>query len=310
MATAPSAGGLWKNGSSKCQGRRSSTAHPKRRRERRVDVALPRRERLGGGAVDVVEGGEQAVLVELARSRARARSGRGSRGRAAASLRSRASSRMRSATSGPICFDASHAARRSSASSLVRRISAISLSSTRRPSMVPRKLLNIDSTAVSSSTMARRRSAGTWWGTNASWSRSSWRGAERIGAGIAGDVVAGGADCGERRRGRRGSRGGRARRRCGAPRPRATTGCSTPTTPRPARPRAVGGGLRCRRRARREARHGGSLRRRTERRGRRRASQLRGRRAASTARAWRASGSSTICPSNAIAASPRATASS
>ena len=53
---------------------------------------------------------------------------------------------MRSATSGPICFDASHAARRSAASSLVRRISAIALSSTRRPSIVPRKLLKVDST--------------------------------------------------------------------------------------------------------------------------------------------------------------------
>src|SRR4029077_6099291 len=33
--------------------------------ERRVDVPFPRRERLGGGPVDVVEGGEQAGLVEL-----------------------------------------------------------------------------------------------------------------------------------------------------------------------------------------------------------------------------------------------------
>ena len=48
--------------------------------------------------------------------------------------------------------------------------------------------------------------------------------------------------------GRRGTRGGRARPRCGARRPPATTGCSTPTTPRPARPRAVAAGLRGRRR--------------------------------------------------------------
>ena len=45
-------------------------------------------------------------------SRGRGRSGRGSRGGRAASFRSRASSRTRSATSPPTCFDASHAARR------------------------------------------------------------------------------------------------------------------------------------------------------------------------------------------------------
>ena len=118
-------------------GRRSATGAGRRRRTRSGAAsdastsALPRRERRGGGAVDLVEGGEQAGLVELAgreREREVVAVRRASR---AAWLRSRASSRTRSATSAPICFDASHAARRSAASSLVRRISAMALSSTR-----------------------------------------------------------------------------------------------------------------------------------------------------------------------------------
>ena len=75
-------------------------------------VALPLGERRRGGAVDVVERGEQAVLVELA-GRQREREVVAVAERAARpGCASRASSRMRSATSAPICFDASHAARR------------------------------------------------------------------------------------------------------------------------------------------------------------------------------------------------------
>ncbi len=109
------------------------------------------------------------------RWRARGRSGRGSRGGArprsgAARARGRGRRpRRRSASPPPMPLAAS------AESSLVRRISAIALSSTRRPSISPRKVLNVDSTSVSSSTIARRRSAATWWGTKASWSTSSWR---------------------------------------------------------------------------------------------------------------------------------------
>ena len=139
---------------------------------------------------------------------------------------------------------------------------------------------------------------------SASWSRSSWRRSSGSASATprAGRCVPRSPRRSARRR--RGMRGGRARQRCGARPPRATTGCSTPTTTRPARARADGAALRGRRRARTGS-HG-----RDRRSDGHRAELYEGSAAAMTARAWRARGSSTIWPSNAIAASPRATASS
>ena len=215
----------------------------------------------------------------------------------AAWLRSRASSRIRSATSGPICFDASHAARRVAVSSLVRRISAIALSSTRRPSICAAEVVE---GRLDARSRARRWRGG---GRPAPGGARRRRGAGRAGGGAADrrrrdDRVACRAHRGEASRRRRGTRAGRARRRCGARRPRATTGCSTPTTLRPARARAGAAGPRV------SATSSAGERSFTvgilsvERMPRRRSA------AAMTARAWRASGSSTIWPSNAMAAWP------
>ena len=137
-------------------------------RERRVELALPLGERLLGGAVDVGQGCEQPVFVELAGvQREREVVAVPEVTRRLVAQPSELPDVVRRPR-GPICLAAFHAARRSAGSSLVRRISAIVLSSTRRPSICPRKLLKVDSTRVSSSTMARRRSAGTCCGTNAS----------------------------------------------------------------------------------------------------------------------------------------------
>ena len=162
-------------------GRRSATAAARRREQpnRAASAASSSAFHAANGAAvarsTVVERGEQAVLVELAgRERERevvavperrARPGCAA-GRAPGRGR-RPRRRSASTPPTPRC--------RSPPSSLVRRISRIALSSTRSPSISPRNVLNVDSTAVSSSTSRRRRSAGTWWGTNASWSTSSWR---------------------------------------------------------------------------------------------------------------------------------------
>ena len=173
-----------------------------------VERGLPRRERRRGRAVDVVERGEQPLLVELAggeRERevvavAELACGLVAEPRELADALGDLGARSASAPPRRPCASA--------ASSLVRRISAISLSSTRRPSIVPRKLLKVDSTPVSSSTIARRRSAGTWCGTNASWSSSSCR---RERAASLDGCGAGGAQLREQRRGPRAAPAGRAR---------------------------------------------------------------------------------------------------
>ena len=138
------------------RGARGAGRRPRSRSGRRATSSSSRFHSANGargGAVDVVEGGEQPRPRRARRWRARGRSGRGSRARGrpgCAGGRARGCDRR---PRRPICFDASHAARRSPASSLVRRISAMALSSTRSPSISPRKLLNVDSTAVSSSTI-------------------------------------------------------------------------------------------------------------------------------------------------------------
>ena len=131
------------------------------RRKGRIEVRLPRRERSSRGAVDLVRGREQAILVHLAgREREREVIAVPERSRGLV-----AQTRELAHAIGDLGADLlrgrpRHAARRPT-SSLPRRISRIALSSTRSPSSSPRKVLKVVSTAVSSSTSRRRRSSGT-----------------------------------------------------------------------------------------------------------------------------------------------------
>ena len=173
-STAPSAGGSWKNGSSKCQGASSPRATPNRTASASSSVSF---HAANGAAVC------RSTSSSVARSRpssispTASESAKWSRDPTAraASLRSRASSRTRPATAAPTCFDASHARRRNPPSTLARRMSRMALSATGAPSSSPRNDVNVASTSVSRSTIRRCRSPGTWFGSMASWSKSSWR---------------------------------------------------------------------------------------------------------------------------------------
>ena len=159
---APAAGASWKNGSSRCQGRSSSSAHPNRAAS---DASSSRFHSVNGCSV------ARSTSANVANSRssssspgaqARARSGRGSRGRARPGCAGARARGGRSATSGPICFDG--VPRRRGARRRRRSCAGSRRSRCRRPGdrrSRPRKLLKVDSTRVSSSTMARRRSGGT-----------------------------------------------------------------------------------------------------------------------------------------------------
>ena len=204
-------------------GRRGATGAGRRRRQpNRVASAssssrLPRRERLGGRAVDVGERGEQAVLVELAggereREVVAVAEVRGRPGCAAGRARGPGRRpRDRSASRPPTPRGARRRRRWCGGSRRCR----CRRRGGRRSS--PRKLLNVDSTCgLELDDLAGGASARTWWGTNASCSRSSWRGEERVGAG---DALAGRLRPRRTARDRRGARGGRARPRCAARRP-------------------------------------------------------------------------------------------
>ena len=221
-----------------------------RRRARSSSVALPLGERRRGGAVDVVEGGEQPVLVELAGGEREREVVAVRRARCAASLRSRASSRIRSATSATDLLRRLPRARRrrrvvARAQDLGDRVVVDALAVDLAAEVVERRLDRASrarrsrgggrpapggARSASCSTSSWRRSSGSSASTTASRASRTAAKRERVGEELAAR---------------------RARRRCGARRPRARSGCSTPTTPRPARARAGAAGPRGRRRARR-----------------------------------------------------------
>ena len=221
--------------------------------ERRVDLALPGRERLRGDPVDVVEGGEQAGLVELA--------GRQREGEVVAGAEV---ARRLVAQPGELADAVGDFG-----TDLLRRLP-------RRPPFVGVVAgaedlgdgVVVDPPAVDApaEVVERRLHRGLELHDGATEVGRHLVGHERvvehvelaseqgIGGGVAGDVVAGGPHRGEGVGVGEVASGGRARPRCAGRPPPTTTGCSTPTTPRPARPRAVGARLRCGRRGQREAR--------------------------------------------------------